>query len=325
MLIRDARLDQKFALQSSIVAQEIRSILAVPLQTDERVIGLLYLDSPYVVREFTPEDLNVITVLANMAAIRIEHARLQQEEVRRKLLSRDLERAAEIQRHLLPSKNPEIDGLDVAGYNAACRTVGGDYYDFFPYPDGRLALVIGDVAGKGLGAALLMSSLHARAHVIFETAERVDQQISRLNRSTATNCPGNCFISFFVAVLDPASDELAYCNAGHNPPLLLRRNGEVESLDATGIPLGISRNAAYEQKTCRLEQGDVLVLFTDGVTEAMAANMEEFGEHRLLALMRRPGHGEALDMIEELKKELSSFMGGAPPSDDITLVVACRQ
>ena len=167
LLIRDARLDQHLGSRPSVLSQEIRSILAVPLQTDERVIGLLYLDSPHLVREFTPEDLNLVTVMANIAAIRIEHARLGEQEQARKLLARDLERAAEIQRQLLPSNAPEIAGFDTAGYNAPCLAVGGDYYDFLRYQDGRVAFLIGDVSGKGLGAALLMSSLQARAHLLF--------------------------------------------------------------------------------------------------------------------------------------------------------------
>ena len=326
VLVRDARLDQNFGSRESIVAQEIRSILAVPLQTDERVIGLLYLDSPHLVREFTPEDLNLVTVMANIAAIRIEHARMVEQEQASKVLARELERAAEIQRRLLPSKAPEIAGFDLAGYNAPCRTVGGDYYDFLPYPDGQVALLIGDVSGKGLGAALLMSSLQARVHVLFENPEPLAPQICRLNRSIAANCPGNCFITLFVAILDPASGKLVYCNAGHNAPLLLRRNNEVEPLAATGVPLGITRDAQYEQKSCHLEQGDVLVLFSDGVTETCAPESEdEFGERQLITVVRRNWNDSAAGLIQAINAELLSFTGVAPAADDITLVLARRR
>jgi len=325
LLVRDAQLDRDFGPRSSIVAQEIRSMLAVPLQTDERVIGLLYLDSPHLVREFTPEDLNLVTVMANIAAIRIEHARLMEQEQARKLMARELEQAAEIQRRLLPSKAPEIAGFDLAGYNAPCRTVGGDYYDFLTYPDGRVALLIGDVSGKGLGAALLMSSLQARVHVLFDDPELVAAQICRLNRSVAANCPGNCFITFFAAVLDPRTGDLVYCNAGHNAPLLLRCNDEVEPLEATGLPLGIRRDAIYEQNRCRLEQGDVLILFSDGVTEACTPDAdEEFGEQRLVAVVQRKRNDPAASQIEGINAELLSFTRGAAAADDITLVLARR-
>lgn len=325
LVVRDARLDRDFGSQQAIVAQEIRSVLAVPLQTDERVIGLLYLDSPDLVREFTSEDLSLVTVMANIAAIRIEHARLMEQEHARKLLARELEQAAEIQRRLLPSQAPEIAGLDLAGYNAPCRTVGGDYYDFLPYSDGRVALLIADVSGKGLGAALLMSSLQARVQVLFEDPDLLAAQVSRLNRSIAANCPDNCFITFFAAVFDPASSQLAYCNAGHNAPLLLHANGEVEPLDATEVPLGIMRDAVYEQRACRLKRGDVLVLFSDGVTEACGPDTDqEFGEQRLIAVVQGKRNDASASLVEAINAELLSFTRGAPAADDVTLVVARR-
>src|SRR5581483_1244372 len=161
LLVRDARLENEFGFRASIVAQDIRSILAVPLQTDENAIGLIYLDSPFFVREFTADDLNVVTVLANIAAIRIEHARSAEEREARRLLDQDLARAAEIQQGILPKDPPPVSACDLAAFNLPCRTVGGDYYNFITYPDGQLALFVADVSGKGLPAALLVSSLHA--------------------------------------------------------------------------------------------------------------------------------------------------------------------
>ena len=172
LLVRDARLDQAFAERMSIVQQQIRSMLAVPLQTDDRVIGLIYLDSPHFVHEFTRDDLNLLTVMANVAAIRIEHTRLAEVEQAERLLAKDLAQAAEIQNRLLPTNAPDVPGVDLAGYNAACRTVGGDYYDFLTYPDGRVALIVADVSGKGMPAALLMSSLQARVQVLFDDPNR---------------------------------------------------------------------------------------------------------------------------------------------------------
>jgi serine phosphatase RsbU (regulator of sigma subunit) len=325
LLVRDARLDQDFGFRASILAQEIRSILAVPVQTDERVIGLLYLDSPHFVREFTAEDLNLVTVMANIAAIRIEHARLTEQEQARKVLDRELDRAAEIQRRLLPSAAPEIPGFDLAGYNAPCRTVGGDYYDFLAYDGGRVLLLIGDVSGKGLGAALLMSNVQARVQVLFEKPDPLAEQICRLNRSIATNCPGNCFITLFAGVLDPRTGQLLYCNAGHNPPLLVRGDDTVQLLEATGLPLGISRDAAYEQNTSHLAPGDVLVLFSDGVTEACPPETDdEFGEQRLIALVQEKRSYPAAGLIEAINTEVLSFTAGAPAADDITVVIARR-
>jgi phosphoserine phosphatase RsbU/P len=227
---------------------------------------------------------------------------------------------------LLPAEAPNVPGVDLAGYNAPCRTVGGDYYDFLTYPDGRVALLIGDVSGKGLGAALLMSSLQARAQVFFESPEDLAVQVSRLNRSVAANCPGNCFITFFVAILNPANGELVFCNAGHNPPLLVRRNDKVESLESTGLPLGIVRDATYEQKSCSLDPEDVLILFSDGITEAQGVDPDqEFGEERLVSVVRKEPSLSLKGSIERIKAEILSFSQGAPASDDITLVLARRR
>jgi serine phosphatase RsbU (regulator of sigma subunit) len=186
-------------------------------------------------------------------------------------------------------------------------------------------LLIGDVSGKGMGAALLMSGLHARAHLLFEDPALSAAQVSRLNRSVAADCPGNSFITFFVAVLDPASGELVYCNAGHNAPLLLHSNGEVEPLGCTGLPLGIMRDANYEQKICRLDPGDLLVLFSDGVTEACTPDeSQEFGEQRLMAVVQSRRNRTAADTIDAIKAELLSFTEGAPAADDVTLMVVRR-
>jgi sigma-B regulation protein RsbU (phosphoserine phosphatase) len=325
LLVRDTGADSDFAMQQSILAQEIRSILAVPLQTDERVIGMIYLDSPHLIHDFTVDDLGLVTVMANIAAIRIEHARLMEIEQARKLLTQELERAAEIQRRLLPARAPEITGFDLAGYNAPCLAVGGDYYEFLHYPNGRVALLIGDVSGKGMGAALLMSSLQARVQVLFDSPGELAERVSRLNRITTANCPGNCFITFFVAVLDPATGAVSYCNAGHNAPLLLRANGGVESLTSTGMVLGIVPNARYEEEICRMDHGDMLVLFSDGVTEACRVDCDEqFGEEQLAVTLKAQGERRAADILESVIAEIGSFTGGVAAADDVTLVLARR-
>jgi len=325
LLVRDARLDEAFAGRQSIVQQQIRSMLAVPLQTDDRVIGLIYLDSPHFVREFTKDDLNLITVMANVAAIRIEHTRLAEVEQAERALARDLQQAAVIQQGLLPTCAPIVPGVDLAGYNAACRTVGGDYYDFISYPDGRVAMLVGDVAGKGMPAALLMSSLQARVQVLFDDPTNLAALVTRLNRIITTNCPTNRFISFFIAILDPKTNELAYVNAGHNPPLLVRRDGSLQKLEGTGLILGILPIAKYEQQTCLLEPGDVVVLFSDGVTEATRPDVdEEFGEDRLAQALAELKDESAQAIIEAINQRVVEFTKGAPPADDITLVVAKR-
>ena len=325
LLVRDARLDEAFADRMSIVQQQIRSMLAVPLQTDDRVIGLIYLDSPHFIKEFTKEDLSLLTVMANVAAIRIEHTRLAEVEQTERLHAKELEQASEIQRNLLPVTAPEVAGVDLAGYNAACRGVGGDYYDFLPYPDGRVALLVGDVAGKGMPAALLMSSLQARVQVLFDEPTNLAALVTRLNRIISSNCPSNRFITFFIGVLDPKTGELTYVNAGHNPPLVAHADGSVEKLEGTGLILGILPMATYQQGVCRLDPGDAVLLFSDGVTEAVRPNAdEEFGEEQLAQVLAGLRDQTAESIITAINQKVDDFTGGAPPADDITLVVAKR-
>ncbi len=324
LLVRDAMQEDAFRQRMSIQEHSVRGMLAVPLQTTDRVIGLIYVDTPNIIREFTKEDLNLLTVMANVAAIRLEHARLAEVEQAERVMSRELESAAEIQRGLLPASPPEVEGLDLAGHNAACRTVGGDYYDFFACPDGKLALVVADVAGKGMPAALLMSSLQARVQVLIEDPTELGALTARLNRLLAANCPSNRFITFFLGILDMVTGEMVYCNAGHNPPLVVRAGGHVDELAGGGPILGILPTVSYREHRCRIDPGDMIVLYSDGVTEAANAAEEEFGEQRLARLLVGLRDEPARTVIEKVNRAIVEFTGGAPPADDLTLVVARR-
>jgi serine phosphatase RsbU (regulator of sigma subunit) len=324
LLVRDALKEDAFRQRMSIQEQHIRSMLAVPLQTKDKVIGLIYVDTPNVVREFSPEDLSLLTVMANVAAVRLEHARLSEVEEAERLLARELEQAAEIQRRLLPASPPEVPGLDLAGHNSACRTVGGDYYDFFAYPDGRVALVVADVAGKAMPAALLVSSLQAQVQVLAEDPNDLARLTSRLNRLLATHCPSNRFISLFFCLVNPATGETTYCNAGHNPPLVVRSGERVDRLEGGGPILGILPAAVYEQQHCHLGAGDLLVLYSDGVTEAVNTAEEEFGEERLVNLLIQKRGQPAGDIVEAVNSALAGWSADTPRTDDITLVVARR-
>lgn len=324
LLIRDASLDQALAARMSIVAQQIRGILAAPLQTNDRVIGLIYLDSPHFV-EFSKADLNLLTVMSNIAAIRIENARLNEVEQAERLLAKELEQAAEIQRALLPAEPPPIPGLELAGYNAACRTVGGDYYDFLAYNDGRVAMLVGDVSGKGMPASLMMSSLQARVQVLFDEPSDLAERVTKLNHVIAKNCPDNRFITFFIAIVDSVTGDVTYCNAGHNPPLIARRDGRIERLTVGGVILGILSFATYDQGASRLAPGDVMILFSDGVTEAcQPGEDEEFGEERLGRLLLELRGRSAKEIVDGIQERLMEWIGDAPAADDITLVVARR-
>jgi sigma-B regulation protein RsbU (phosphoserine phosphatase) len=324
VLVRDTSIDDALRDRRSIVEQNIRTLMAVPLQTREKIIGIIYVDSPSLQREFTKDDLNLLTVMANVAAIRIEHTRFAEVEQARQLMARDLEQAAEIQQRFLPAVAPPVRGLDVAGHNAPCRTVGGDYYDFFPYGTSRIAMVLGDVSGKGMPASLLMMGLQARVQVLIEEPKSLGEVMTRLNRITSANCPSNRFITLFFCILDGETGDLTFCNAGHNPPVIVREDGTYDQLKGGGPVLGILPFIEYEEYHEKLNEGDALVIYSDGVTEANNPAGDEF-EIEGLAEAVIPHRGQsAATIIGRINKAVATYTAGAPPADDITLIVARR-
>jgi len=317
LLVRDMAQEEAFREKLSISAQQIHTMMAVPLQTEERVIGLVYVDSRLWMREFTHDDLNMLTFLGNVAAIRIVQERLAQ-------LERENEQAAVIQRTILPGSAPDIPGIELAGHNAPCRTVGGDYYDFIQYNDGRVGVALADVAGKGMSAALMMSSLQARVQLLAEEPKDLGELMSRLDKSLVSSCPSNRFITMFFTLIDPASGEMTYCNAGHNPPLLVRTSGELEWLPAAGTVLGILPDLGYSEQRTRLEPDELLVIFSDGVTESENHDGEEYGDDRLAEAVLALRKMSAAAIVEGVLKSVSDWTGSAPAADDVTLVVAKR-
>ncbi|MDZ4799681.1 MAG: SpoIIE family protein phosphatase [Bryobacteraceae bacterium] len=324
LLINDVLSDEAFKGMQSLVQQQVRMFMAVPLQTNDQVLGLIYVDSPTLVREFAVEDLNLLTVMANIAAVRIERARLAEIEQAEKIMAKDLEQAAVIQRGLLPSRAPIVPGLDLAGHNVPCRTVGGDYYDFLQYPDGKIGVALGDVSGKAMPAALLMTSLQARLRVISEDITDVADLMNRLNRHTAANTPSNRFITLFFMIIDPATGEVSYCNAGHNPPYLARVSGEIEELQEGGLILGLFGQARYASAKVEMATGDIIVVFSDGVSEAQNGDQDEFGEERLKQVILATHDKSAADILQAIIQSVADFAAGAPAADDVTLVVVRR-
>jgi sigma-B regulation protein RsbU (phosphoserine phosphatase) len=324
LLLEDVLQDETFRAVESIVAQHVLSLMAVPLQTDERVLGMIYVDSVHPGRHFSREDLELLTIMANVAAIRIERQRLIEIEAAQRRMDGELEQAAEIQRQFLPARAPEVPGLELSGYNVSCRAVGGDYYDYLLYPDGRVGVLIGDVCGKGLPAALLMMSFQSRVQVLAEESHSPAELAGRLNRVLTANQLGYRFISFFFCFIHPETGRLLYTNAGHNPPILLHASGEVERLDRGGPVLGILSGAGYEEGTCQLDPLDLLLLYSDGITEANNPEEVEFGDGRLLTILRQNCHLSAEEISSRIIDEVQAWMGGTHTLDDITVVLVRR-
>jgi phosphoserine phosphatase RsbU/P len=328
LLIPNILEDEAFRAQDSILATGIRTAMCAPLwfrsadAEEDRVIGLVYLDSLLGAEPFNEEDLRIVTALANVAAAKIENARLLEESLQKRVMEEDMRVAVEIQRGLLPASSPRLPGYDVCGVNFPCRTVGGDYYDFVA-EDGRLLFALGDVSGKGTGAALLMTVLRAavRAHWAEGTPA---EAVAKMNRMVCQNVPSNKYVTFFMGRLDGPSGRLAYVNAGHNPPMLVRTNGDVELLAEGGMVLGFCDPTDYGEGTAELGPGDVLVVFSDGVTETWSAEGEEYGDARLAELLIRERALGSQQLQAALLSELDRFSLGTKATDDRTLIVIKR-
>jgi len=324
VLTSDAQHDPRFA-SGTVVLQGVRSVLAVPLGVAEKVFGIIYADSPIAEGRFTEDHLKVLTTLASVAAIRVENTRLIEARLERERLERELALASEIQQRFQPAAPPHIVGYELQGISFPCYEIGGDYYDFIERKDGRLVIALGDVSGKGTAAALLMSSLHAAVHAQAGSHDSLVATISAVNRYLADNIPANRFVTLFYAELDPESGSLAFLNAGHNPPLIVHSAGTVEQLASGGLPLGIKPDAEYREGRTQLQPGDVLVIYSDGVTEAVSPTGEEFGPTRLYEVVSRNIEASAAGIRDRIESSLTKFSQGTSAADDITLVIVKRQ
>jgi len=324
VLTSDAQHDPRFA-SGTVVLQGVRSVLAVPLGVAEMVFGIIYADSPIAEGRFTEDHLKVLTTLASVAAIRVENTRLVEARLERERFERELALASEIQQRFQPTAPPHVSGYELQGISFPCYEIGGDYYDFIERDDGRLVIALGDVSGKGTAAALLMSSLHAAVHAQAGSHDSLVSTISAVNRYLADNIPANRFVTLFYAELDPESGALSFLNAGHNPPLIVHSAGTVEQLASGGLPLGIKPDAEYREGRTRLLPGDVLVVYSDGVTEAVSPTGEEFGATRLYEVVSRNIEASAAGIRDRIESSLTKFSQGTSAADDITLVIVKRQ
>jgi len=325
VLTADAQHDPRYASQTMSLLG-IRSVLAVPLSvSDTEVFGIIYADSPTDKSTFTEEHLNILTTLASVASIRVENARLLEERFERERMERELELAKEIQQSFQPSTPPVMDDYEFQGISFSCYEIGGDYYDFIAQHDGQTLIALGDVSGKGTAAALLMSSLHASIHAQVAAKTSLYEMVKSVNLYLAENTPSNRFITLFIAELDPNTGILNYINAGHNPPLVGRADGTVEQLASGGFPLGIMPMAEYEVGQLELQAGEALVIYSDGVSEAVNQKDEEFGMERLTEVIRKNLKASASGIRDKVESALSSFTQTTPANDDITLVIVKRK
>jgi sigma-B regulation protein RsbU (phosphoserine phosphatase) len=324
LLVQDALKDADLAGHMSIVAQQIRSMLAVPLQTKDRVIGLIYLDAPGLIHEFTKEDLNVLTVLANIAAIRIEHARLAEVEQAEKLRDQELEHAALIQRSILPANFPPFPqrkDFELHASMVPAKEVGGDLFDFFLLDKDHLGFVIGDVSGKGVPAALFMSVCRTLLRATAQHQTSPGDCFTYVNASLAEQNVSAMFVTLFYGVLDTHTGELQFANGGHNPPYIFSRDGKLRPLSNSGGPLlGVIEGIQYQTATDKIASGEAILLYTDGVTEAIDRNDEFFGEQRLEEYLAAHASEPAEQLVQKLHLTMQDFSKGVRQADDITVL-----
>jgi phosphoserine phosphatase RsbU/P len=323
LLVQDAAIDTHMAAYDSIVADQIRSILAVPLQTNDRVIGLIYLDSVSFVREFTRDDLNLLTVMANMAAVRIENARLAEIEQSEKLRAQELEHAAAIQRSMLPSlfpPFPDRSEFQLHAMMTPAREVGGDLFDFFLLDPDHLAFAVGDVSGKGVPAALYLAVSRTLLRATARLEAEPGECLNYINASLVEqNTPG-MYITFFYAVLDLRSGEIRFSNAGHNPPFVFSPAGSRPLRDKGGPMLGLIEGVQYRTSSTQLGPGEGILVYTDGITEAINPSAGFFDEQGLVEYLAANAAEPVEQLVTGLHAAVHVFSAGVRQADDITVL-----
>ncbi|MEM7354563.1 MAG: SpoIIE family protein phosphatase [Acidobacteriota bacterium] len=323
ILTLDAQTDERFDEAVSIQLEGVRSLICVPLSNNREVIGLVYLDHRISGQPFTARDLRLVGLIANMAAVKIENVYLLEEQIEKRRMEEQLRVGAKIQRTLLPSESPQIEGYDIFGATRPCFEIGGDYYDFIPLSEHRLAIIIADIAGKGVGAALLMAALQASMRALIQTAPEPPILVERLSKVLYENSPANRFATLFYGELDFERHVFEYVSGGHNPALLATEDG-LQELMPTGPIVGLVEGVTYGSRRVSLPPGSTLLLYTDGVTELMAHSQEEFGTERLEEVLRQNLTGPAVNLLRAIGKRMTAFSDGDGFDDDATAVAVRR-
>jgi len=325
-LVLDAQTDARFAAAESILTSGVRSLIAAPLLAPNGNLGMIVLSSRVHVRRYSEEDLELLTALASVAALRIRNLALAEEAARRRELEKEMALARQIQITLLPESLPEIAGYSIFASNDASRAVSGDLYavqtadeSLHPY------IVIADVSGKGMAASLLAASLDALLQGPIEVGFTTDVVCARVSRRLFARTPPERYATAFIASLDPKTHLLSYTNAGHNPGLLVRADGTTERLEGNGLPLGLFPIVEYERAEVTLAAGDLVMLYTDGITEAADAAGEEFGLERLAAVVRRYSREPLVALAVAVETAVEVYAGDRRFADDRTMVFLRRE
>jgi len=329
ILSDDVANDSRFEPSESIVNYNIYSIMAAPIMDYDKteVLGVIQVDTRSRGQKFTYEDLDLLVSLAYQIAVTYQNAQLQEVAIEEQVMEREMNIARKVQMGLLPTEPPKVANYEFYDYYKAARHLGGDYYDYIPLPDGRLAFTLGDVSGKGVSAALLMAKLSAEVRYGLVIEPSLRATVKQLNRSFSESRWDNRFITFFFGVLDPKTHEIRYFNAGHMPPVLVSPEGTATLLgeDKIGLPLGVVEDSEYEECSLTIENGQNLVIISDGITDAMNAQEQYFTMQGVLDHLKQSRTASVVEFGKNLINAVQSFAGRVPQTDDQSLLVVGRR
>lgn len=327
ILSADAASDARFNEAQSIADFQIRSLICAPLiSSDGEPLGVIQIDTNNQRSRFTDLDLQILAGVASQASIAMDNARMHEEAVKQRALQRDLELARQMQQALLPKSSPQVAGYHFFEFYEAANQVGGDYYDYVSLPDERFAAVVGDVAGKGVSAAILMAKLSSDVRFWLAREPDAAKALGEINAAFSRHGWDDRFVTMVVAVIDPRTNKLTLVNAGHMPPLLRRSSGEVVEIggDQGGLPLGVVDDYQYEAYEHELAPGDFVTIFTDGFSEAMNPARELYGMERLTTVVGDKNVGSQ-ELGPYVLEDVRKFAGDYPQSDDMCLLCFGRE
>ncbi len=314
----DKRFDKEFDKKSGF---KTKTMLCTPMKDKKgRIIGVFQILNKSK-GFFSEDDLSFLSALSIPATLAIENARLHEAEVAIQRVERELEVAAEIQRQILPKILPKMEGVQMGAISIPCHAVGGDFYDVYKIDDHRMVMTIADVSGKGIPAALLVSTLHASLHAYRELHFSLVELVTKLSQFIYENSTTEKFITFVICIIDTKTSMLHCVNAGHCFPLLIRADGTMEELQNNGFALGMLPASTYEEETIKLRSGDIITLYTDGISESMNAKHDMYGTLRLSKVLSRYRGFHVNEMKDEILNDVKSFSVNPAQDDDITMVL----
>lgn len=325
ILTSDAQMDERFSMRQSILVKGLRAILCVPLMVKEKITGVIYTDNRVQAGIFRDDDLELLSSIASNAAIAIENARLYQVAIEQGRMEREMQMARKVQSGLLPHSIPKHPSWEFSATWIPAREVGGDYYDFISIQDDRLGVLIADVTDKGMPAALFMASTRNIVRSCVDGKKNPKECLTKANQLIASESADRMYVSMFYCCLDLQRFEATYVNAGHNPALFYqKRDKSLTTLDRTGMWLGVDSTSAYAQSVITMEKGDLILLYTDGVTDAMDQFEQDFGMDRLKEVLLMHADAGTDEILQSIMDAIHSFCGDIVPFDDITLVLIKR-